>query len=108
VGFALSNVRKEGKQMRMNYFATGIANSAPLPMLAGQRGITLLLGVEGGDLREGLDDTLTVQALGIEGALYRTLRTTNPVENLNGSIAHFARNVKRWKDGQMTLLWHRQ
>jgi transposase-like protein len=56
-------------------------------------------------LREGLDDTLTVQRLGIEGALYRTLRTTNPIENLNGSIAHFARNVKRWKDGQMTLRW---
>jgi len=56
-------------------------------------------------LREGLDDTLTVQRLGITGALYRTLRTTNPIENLNGSIAHFARNVKRWKDGQMTLRW---
>jgi transposase-like protein len=56
-------------------------------------------------LREGLDETLTVQHLGIGGALYRTLRTTNPIENLNGSIAHFARNVKRWKDGQMTLRW---
>jgi putative transposase len=56
-------------------------------------------------LREGLDDTLTVQALDIDGALYRTLRTTNPIENLNGSIAHFARNVRRWKDGQMTLRW---
>ena len=56
-------------------------------------------------LREGLDETLTVQGLGIGGALYRTLRTTNPIENLNGSIAHFTRNVKRWKDGQMTLRW---
>ena len=56
-------------------------------------------------LREGLDDTLTAQRLGITGALYRTLRTTNPIENLNGSIARFTRNVKRWKDGQMTLRW---
>ena len=56
-------------------------------------------------LREGLDDTLTVQRLGLTGALYRTLRTTDPIENLNGSIAHFTRNVKRWKDGQMTLRW---
>jgi transposase-like protein len=55
--------------------------------------------------REGLDETLTAQALGITGALCRTLRTTNPIENLNGSIAHFTRNVKRWKDGQMTLRW---
>ena len=56
-------------------------------------------------MREGLEETLTVQALGITGALYRTLRTTNPIENLNGSIAHFTRNVKRWKDGAMTLRW---
>jgi putative transposase len=56
-------------------------------------------------LREGLDETLTVQAMGITGALYRTLRTTDPIENLNGSIAHYTRNVKRWRDGQMTLRW---
>ena len=49
-------------------------------------------------LREGLDETLTAQTLGISGALYRTLRTTNPIENLNGSIAHFTRNVRRWKE----------
>lgn len=55
-------------------------------------------------LREGLDETLTVQALGITSALYRTLRTTNPIENLNGSIAHYTRNVKRWREGQMTAL----
>ena len=46
-----------------------------------------------------------MQALDISGALYHTLRTANPIENLNGSIAHFTRNVKRWKDGQMTLRW---
>ena len=56
-------------------------------------------------LREGLEETLTVQGLSITGALYRTLRTTNPIENLNGSIAHYTRNVKRWRDGQMLLRW---
>ena len=56
-------------------------------------------------LCEGLEETLTVQGLGIGGALYRTLRTTNPLENLNGAVAHYTRNVKRWKDGQMTLRW---
>lgn len=56
-------------------------------------------------LREGLEETLTLQAMGISGALYRTLRTTNPLENLNGSIAHYTRNVKRWKNGAMTLRW---
>jgi len=56
-------------------------------------------------LREGLDETLTVQGLEITGALYRTLRSTNPIENLNGLIAHYTRNVKRWKDAQMVLRW---
>ena len=44
-----------------------------------------------------------MQDPGIGGALCCTLRTTNPIENLNSSIAHFASNVKRWKDGRMTL-----
>ena len=56
-------------------------------------------------LKEGLEETLTAQTLGVTGALYRTLRTTNPIENLNGLIAHYTRNVKRWKDGLMTLRW---
>ncbi len=38
-------------------------------------------------LREGLEETLTLRRLGIDGALYRTLRTTNAIENLNGSVA---------------------
>jgi len=56
-------------------------------------------------LREGLEETLTTQALGITGALYRTLRTTNPIENLNGSVAYYCRNINRWGDGQMVLRW---
>lgn len=40
-------------------------------------------------MREGLDDTLTLQRPGIGGALYRTLCKTNPIGNLNGSIAGY-------------------
>ena len=56
-------------------------------------------------VREGLEETLTLQGLGITGALYRTLRTTNPIENLNGLIADYTHNVKRWRDGLMVLRW---
>jgi len=56
-------------------------------------------------LREGMEETLTVQRLGLEGALARTLRTTNSLENLNGAVAHHTRNVRRWRDGQMLLRW---
>ncbi|HEV2038384.1 MAG TPA: IS256 family transposase [Candidatus Eremiobacteraceae bacterium] len=58
-----------------------------------------------GSLREGLEETLTVQHLGIDAALYLTLRSTNPIENLNGAVAHHTRNVKRWRDGKMVLRW---
>jgi transposase-like protein len=57
-------------------------------------------------LREGLEETLTLQRLGIpEGALRDTLRSTNPIENLNSVIAVFTRNVKRWSGGTMVLRW---
>lgn len=56
-------------------------------------------------LREGLEETLTLQRLGITGMLYRALRSTNAIENLNGSIAAYSHNVKRWRDGRMVLRW---
>ena len=56
-------------------------------------------------IREGLDETLTVQRLGLTGALQRTLRTTNLIENLNGSVERYARNVRRWRGGQMIQRW---
>ncbi len=58
-------------------------------------------------VREGLEETLTLQRLGIDvdGALYRTLRSTNTIENLNGSVATYTRNVKRWRGGSMILRW---
>ncbi len=56
-------------------------------------------------VREGLDETLTVQRLGITGALARTLRTTNMIENLNGSVDAYTRNVKRWRSGLMIQRW---
>lgn len=56
-------------------------------------------------IREGLEQTLTLLVLGIQGALYRTLRTTNAIENLNGSVADYTKNVKRWRGGKMILRW---
>jgi len=56
-------------------------------------------------VREGLDETLTLQGLGIEGTLYKKLRTTNAIENLNSGISTYARNVKRWQGGSMVVRW---
>jgi transposase-like protein len=56
-------------------------------------------------VREGLEETLTLQGLGIEGTLYRKLRTTNAIENLNSGIATYSKNVKRWQGGSMVVRW---
>jgi len=56
-------------------------------------------------VREGLDETLTLQRLGIDGRLYVKLRTTNAIENLNSGIASYSKNVKRWRSGSMVLRW---
>lgn len=56
-------------------------------------------------LREGLDETLTILGLGTSGALCRTLRSTNPIENLQSLFKRVARRVTRWRDGAMTLRW---
>lgn len=56
-------------------------------------------------LKEGLDETLSLKDLKLPHALERTLSTTNPIENLNGSIRRVQRRVKRWRDGAMVRRW---
>ncbi len=56
-------------------------------------------------LREGLDELLTLKDLRLPQWLERTLSTTNPIENLNGGIRRVIRNVKRWRDGEMSRRW---
>ena len=58
-----------------------------------------------GALREGLEETLTLTALGVAGALHRTLCSTNAIENMLGTIKRVTRNVKRWRGGKMALRW---
>ena len=56
-------------------------------------------------IKEGLDHTLTLQRLGLGGLLYKKLRTTNAIENLNSGIVTYSRNVKRWQGGSMVVRW---
>ena len=56
-------------------------------------------------LKEGLEETLTVKRLGLDGFLERSLATTNPIENLNGVARTITRRVKRCADGQTALRW---
>ena len=55
----------------------------------------------------GLEETTTLLRLGVSStaSLYRTLRSTNAIENLQGLMKRAARNVKRWRDGAMVQRW---
>jgi len=56
-------------------------------------------------LLEGLEETFTVNTLGIPPALRRCLCTTNLIENPNASVRRGTRRVSRWKDGRMAMRW---
>jgi len=56
-------------------------------------------------LREGLEETLTLQRLGIDGQLWRTLSSTNPIESMIAIGRRTSRNVKHWSSGDMCLRW---
>ena len=56
-------------------------------------------------VREGLEETLTIVALGLSEALRRSFSTTNAVESLISRTRHVKRNVKRWRGGRMVVRW---
>jgi putative transposase len=56
-------------------------------------------------VREGLEETLTITALGLSDSLRRSLSSTNAAESLISRTRHVKRNVKRWRGGQMVLRW---
>ena len=58
-----------------------------------------------GSLREGMQDTLTLMRLGIDGQLAKTLSSTNPCESMIEIVRYTQRNVKRWQDGDMRKRW---
>jgi len=58
-----------------------------------------------GSLREGLDETFTINDIGLPGRLRRCLATTNLIESPGAGVRLRTRRVCRWKDGAMVLRW---
>jgi len=56
-------------------------------------------------LREGLEETLTVNRLKIPGLLRVSLRSTNVIETAFDKVRQHSRNVKRWQSGEQVLRW---
>ncbi len=93
-----------GRRMRTAYHAdSALEAQAQLEALAKELDKTHPGAA--GSLREGLAETLTVLRLGVPPTLARTLRSTNVIESMISICRNHARNVKRWRDGQMALRW---
>jgi len=56
-------------------------------------------------LREGLEETFTVNALGLPADLRRCLATTNIIESPQSGVRQRTRRVTRWRNGAMALRW---
>jgi putative transposase len=92
------------RRMRDAYHAdSALAATAQLEALA--RELDKTHPGAAGSLREGMAETLTVLRLGVPPTLARTLRSTNAIESMISICREHAKNVKRWRDGQMALRW---
>lgn len=56
-------------------------------------------------LLEGLDDTLTVNRLKVTERLRLSLRTTNPIENINSLVGQYTDRVDHWKNSNQRQRW---
>jgi len=56
-------------------------------------------------LEEGMEETLTLHRLRVPTELWRTLRSTNPIESAFSIVRVVCRNVKRWRTGNQLERW---
>lgn len=56
-------------------------------------------------LQEGLEETLTLQKLGVNHRLAHCLSSTNMIESCFARAGSLLHRVKRWHDGKMVLRW---
>lgn len=56
-------------------------------------------------LEEGLEETLTLQSLGLPKELITSFHSTNLIESCFSRTESWTRRVKRWRDGKMVMRW---
>jgi transposase-like protein len=56
-------------------------------------------------LMEGLEQTLTIQRLGLHEQLGRSFTTTNCIESLNSQVEKYTRKVKHWMSSDQRYRW---
>jgi len=74
-----------------------------LEQQAGQ--LELLHPSAAASLREGLEETFTVNCIGLPSILARSLHTTNIIESPHAGVRMRTGRVCNWRDGKMVLRW---
>ena len=80
-------------------------NDAKAALKALKPSLALMNASARNSLEEGLEETLTLHALGLMPQLKRSFRTTNCIESLNAMVAQRTRNVKRWNNSDQRYRW---
>ena len=56
-------------------------------------------------LLEGLEETLTINRLGLHFYFHKSFSTTNCIENVNSQLAKYLRKVKHWNTSDQRYRW---
>ncbi len=56
-------------------------------------------------LKEGREETLTIQRLGLNEYLSKSFTTTNCIESVNSQLVKYIRKVKRWMNSDQRYRW---
>jgi putative transposase len=56
-------------------------------------------------LREGIEETFTINRVDVPPSLHRCLATTNVIESPHSGVRKKTGNVSRWRDGAMVMRW---
>ena len=100
----------KGQQMRMrrklqNAYNTPSYSEAKRSLDGIKKELKLMNASSAKSLEEGLEETLTLQRLGLFAELGRSFKTTNCIENLNRQIEQYTGRVCRWKTSDQRQRW---
>ncbi len=105
----LDHLPKQTQPVVQRRLEAAWAKDAPALALAALKALATWLEADhpgaAASLREGMEETITVNHLDLPPALARTLATTNPIESAYSVARVVMGKVKRWRDGAMVVRW---
>ena len=99
-----SNQEEYRKRLQHNYRETNY-NKAKSGLLEIMKELEVINPNAAASLKEGFEETLTLQRIGVAKYFNTSLSTTNCIENINRLVQQRTGKVKRWVDGKQKQRW---